>query len=213
MGKVRRIMESTSSASGTLLVDYTSPAGPEVTHVRSTLISSSLQTLREFGHYERYLERLDREFHDAVLLTLAPTWLPVDVAMAHYGACDALELTSDDLEKIGEAVSARIMGTFLGHLTRSARSVGASPWIPFKRYGRLWSRLMMGGRCRVMEIGPKDAQIECTGMPMVRYRYFSEAYLGVIRGSAGMFAKTVYVRRRPSTGAALGRIIVQTSWV
>lgn len=36
--------------------------------------------------------------------------------------------------------------------------------------------------------------IESRGLTVARYRYFSTAYMGVIRGAALMFASTVYVR-------------------
>jgi hypothetical protein len=197
----------------TSILEYHSPEGPTVKHVRSTLISSSVQTLRENNLFDRYLPHLPKSFHDAVLLTIAPTWLPLDVAMAHYAACDALSLGEAELERIGESVSARIMGTFLGTLVRSSRNIGATPLIPLKQYDRLWSRLMSGGVCVVKQTGPKDAVVQSHGVPMFEYRYFRVAYQGVVRGSLGMFAKKVITRSLPGTGGNPHVAFTGVSWV
>jgi hypothetical protein len=202
-----------SLAASTPILDYHSPDGPSVKQVRSTLISSSVQTLREYALFERYLAALPKRFHDDILLTIAPTWLPVDVAMAHYGACDALGLTDQDLERIGESVSGRIMGTFLGTIVRSSRNVGATPLIPLRQYDRLWSRLMSGGSCLVKQTGPKDADVQSHGVPMFEYRYFRVAYHGVVRGSLGMFAKKVLTRSLAGTGGNPHVIFTGVSWV
>jgi hypothetical protein len=117
-------------------------------------------------------------------------------------------------------VSRRIMGTFLGTLLRSGRSMGAtpSPWIPLRQYGRICDRLLEGGYHRVTEVGPKDALVETSGVPMFRYRYFRTATLGIMRGAAGMFAKTCFARELPSANAlareaSVERIQVSLRWV
>jgi hypothetical protein len=181
--------------------------------VRGTLLVSSLQALREFGYFERYVVNVPSDKRDAILFCVASSWLPLELAMAHYGACDAMELSESELQGVGEAVSKRIMGTFLGTMLRSGRGVGAapSPWIPLRQYGRICDRLLEGGRHRVSELGPKDALVESSGVPMFRYRYFRAATLGIMRGAAGMFAKTCYARELPGVDAE--RIQVSLRWV
>jgi hypothetical protein len=46
--------------------------------------------------YDRHVEALPAVYHDTVLHTLAPTWLPIAAAMAHYEACQALGLSELD---------------------------------------------------------------------------------------------------------------------
>src|SRR5690349_13453708 len=99
-----------------LLAEHTSPHGPTVTQIRGSMVVSSQQTLRELGLYNRYLERLPKAQHETVLFVLASSWAPVDVAMAHYAACDAMDLGEEELEKIGRHVSNRMVDTFLGTL-------------------------------------------------------------------------------------------------
>ena len=198
---------------GGLLVDYRSPDGPDVHAVRSTLLASSLTTLRELGLYDRYVSLLPREYHERILFTIAPEWMPIEVGEMHYQTCDALGLSDETLERIGEAVSARIMGTFLGTLVRtSGRNVGATPWIPLAKYDTLWTRLMQGGRCRVERAGPKDAMILASGAPMFATRYFRVAYQGVVRGALGMFSRNVIGRTVRAPGDPYA-VVTTMSWV
>jgi hypothetical protein len=195
-----------------LLLEHHSAAGPSVTHVRGSLIVSSLQGLRELGFYERYLEHLPASARDSVLFAIAASWLPLETAMAHYAACEAMKLSNDELGTIGQNVSARIMGTFLGTVVRASRKVANvnAPLIALENYDKLWDRLLQGGGCRVRQLGPKDAVVESFGMPMLEYRYFRIAYAAVIRGAGLMFAKSFYARVERSSATALTVVV---SWV
>lgn len=191
---------------------HESSAGPLVLQVRGSLIASSLQTLRELNLFDRYVKGLANEHRDPILFALASSWLPVDLAMAHYGACEAMQLPEAELLKIGEHVAGRIMGTFLGTLLRSSRQLGASatPLIPLRQYHRLWDRLLLGGGCTVQSSGLKDVTIESRGAPMFRYRYFRVAYMGLIKGAGLLFAKNVFTRVRQASDTSL---TIDASWV
>jgi hypothetical protein len=195
---------------GELISDYKSPQGAHVTEVRGSLLASSLQTLREQGLFERYLPHLAKAQRDQVLYCVAASWLPIDVAMAHYGACEAMQLTERELDVVGQEVSKRIMGTFLGTLLRTARQVSTPTSIPLRQYPRLWERLMVGGGCRVQMTGAKDARIESSGLPMFRYQYFRSAYVGLLRGAALMFRKAAHARVRRAGDDLL---VIDISWV
>ena len=195
-----------------LLIDHQGAAGPTVVQVRGSLIVSSLQTLRELDYFSRYEQNLPPALHDHVLYALAASWLPLEVAMAHYAACDAMNLQDAEMDAIGHAVSARIMGTFLGTLLRGSRQVGAqaAPLVALRHYDKLWDRLLVGGTCHVRQTGPKDAVIESRGLSMFRYRYFRVAYAALIRGAGLMFAKTFYTRVQRASDTTM---IVSISWV
>jgi hypothetical protein len=191
-----------------VIVDYKSPQGPKVTQVRGSLIASSLSTLRERNLFARYEANLDTAHRDQVLYCLAASWLPMDVVMAHYEACEAMDLSERELDALGNDVSKRIMGTFLATMVRSARHVGSS--IPLRQYARLWDRLLIGGSCRVLMFGPKDARIESHGVPMFTYRYFRAGYAGLVRGASLMFRSAAHIRVRNATDESL---VVELSWV
>lgn len=177
------------------------------------MIAGSLQTLREFGHFESYLANLPPPLHEPLLFCLASSWVPLEQVMAHYAACEAMGLDERELSNMGEAVSARIVGTFLGTILRSGLGVGATPtpWAALRKYGTVCDRLLDGGAHRVLELGPKDALIETSGVPMFRFRYFRAAALGVFRGAAGMFAKTCFAKELPC--ADRESIRVSLRWV
>ena len=66
---------------GRITLDYVNPDGPVVTHMRAIMIANSLQNLKEVGLYERYLQYLPNEHRDAILYSLAASWLPIEVAV------------------------------------------------------------------------------------------------------------------------------------
>ena len=125
-----------------------------VTQVRSTLLQSSINSLRTHGHYERYLTVVDPAYREVILGSLAPEWLPVAVAEAHYAACDALRLSPEEMQRIGEEVGDRIQGTFLGTIVKRARMLGLTPWVLLDHFERLWGRLMVGGGVAVYRTAP-----------------------------------------------------------
>lgn len=187
-----------------LLAEHESPYGPLVEHVRGSLIASSLATLRSNGLYERYLDCLPGDQQNRVLYIVAASWVPVDIALAHYGACDAMRLTEAELERMGRNVSERIMGTFLGTLVRTARKIYTPSSVPLRQYPKLWDRLLQGGGCTVsMSNAAKTACIESRGVPMFRYRYFRIAYAALIRGAGAMFRDDMNVRIRNATDLSL----------
>jgi hypothetical protein len=177
--------------------------GPRVTKVRGSLIASSLATLRELSLFDGYLAQLPTVHHDAILYALASSWLPIEIVQAHYGACDALALSDQQLDAIGHHVSQRIVNTFLGTLMRTARVFAPGMGIPLKQYPRLWDRLMIGGSCSITMLAETTARIDARGAPMFRYRYFRVAYAGLIRGASLVFRTESRARILRSTEDSL----------
>ncbi|GAC1364669.1 MAG: hypothetical protein NVSMB47_16180 [Polyangiales bacterium] len=177
-----------------------------VGEVRTTLITSSLQSLRERRYLDAYCAALPPELHDSILTTVAGAWMPIATACAHYAACDALQLSDLEREAIGAEVGTRVSGTFLGTLVRGARGAGLTPWLGFQQYARLWGRIFRGGDVAVFKIGPKDARLEVLGLPLARYHYFRAGFRGVNRATCALFAETVFVHQVPRlcTDSSLG---------
>lgn len=184
-----------------------------VTSVRSTLIQSSLNTLRKRGHFERYLTLVSQQHKPALLETLAPEWLALEIAEAHYAACDALQLASNELLEIGEDVGERIQGTFIGTLVRKARTVGLTPWVPLGQFQRLLERLMMGGGVSLTRTGPKDCTIDCRMVGLCHFDYFRAAFCGVIASGIKLGAGKAVTVRMHSSGNFAQRCVFKCSWV
>jgi hypothetical protein len=184
-----------------------------VTEIRSTILASSIGTLRSRGHFDAYLERLDPAFRDAILGPSRPAWLPIDVAIAHYDACDRLELSVEEMQLIGWSVGARIETTFLNALAKGAQALGVTPWKLLGNFQRLWARVLQNGSVGVMKTGPKDGIVEVRGVPLARFQYFRIGFAGVV-GRAIEFGggRAVRVSVKGFDGEK-GEISIEASWV
>jgi hypothetical protein len=168
-----------------------------VTRVRSTLLASSLLSLRERGLMREYEKLLPAELHDAVLNAVTGSWLPVEVAMAHYRAADALQRPVPEQYAAGEYVAARIQNSVLGTLVRVAKGAGVTPWTGLEYFPRLWDRLLMGGSPAVYQLGPKEARVEIHGVPMVEFACFRNGWRGMFGSSGQLFANKIFVHEIP----------------
>ncbi|MDP9035259.1 MAG: hypothetical protein M3O50_10660 [Myxococcota bacterium] len=164
-----------------------------VTHLRSTLLASSIQTLKARGLLSQYLEKLPRELHPTVLEAVAGGWMPIAIGAAHYAAADALALSQDAIFDNGRAVADRVQNTMLGTLVRAAKSVGVTPWIGLEQFQRLWDRLLLGGSGAVYRTGAKEARVESHGNPLVRWSYFRHSWRGMFAASGELFCDRFYV--------------------
>lgn len=185
---------------------------PDVTQVRSTLLTSSVLTLRERGHDARYFQRLPREHHELMLGTTAGGWVPIAIADAHYRAIEALELPNDEQWAIATAVADRIHRTFLGTLVRMAKGIGVTPWIGLDYYQKLWQRLFVGGAAAVYKLGPKEARTLVVGLPLLAIPYFRTAFRGVNHAGVSLFCRRLYVNEIEEL-ASKTRLSLRVSWV
>ena len=183
-----------------------------VTQFRSTLLTSSLKSLKDRRLIDKYLSILPEKHHDAVRACIAGVWLPIDLAMAHYESCEALGLPLEEQLAIGQEVGLKIQGTFLGTMLKLATGAGVTPWLALSQYQRLWDRLMVGGGVVVTKVGPKEARLELINVPLARIPYFRTALRGVNTASCKLFCTAVYVEevRKLCTPLALG---FRISWV
>jgi hypothetical protein len=195
-----------------IIVPHVREPGP-VTQLRSTLLQSSLSVLKERGHFDAWSEAVDAAHRATIVEAVAPVWLPIDVGMAHYAACEALRLHQHELVAMGEAVGSRIQNTFLATITKAAQQAGMTPWTPVAQFGRVWSRLFMGGSAELKKVGPKDLQIEVRGLSLFRYAYVRTTYAGLVRAALLLFgARTAYVnvaRWQPVTND----LVLLAAWV
>lgn len=164
------------------------------TQFRSTWLSSSLRSIRERNLLESYLAHLPREHHDAVLSTVVGVWLPAEIAVAHYAACDRLGLTEQEQVAIGAEVGRHAQGTVLSVAVSLAKGAGVTPWTIMTRFPSAWQRIWKGGGISVIKLAPKDARIEIAGWPCARVPYARVALRGVISGLVELFCEKAYAR-------------------
>lgn len=103
---------------------------PVATHCRTTLLFTSLQAIKRHGYYDRYVAALSPRHLDTILSSAAGMWLPIEVGVAHYTACDALDIPLDEQLEIGGEVVRAMQKTFLGGVLKSASWASGSPRPP-----------------------------------------------------------------------------------
>jgi len=199
-----------AGSSGEVIVPFRAPQEKlgVCSRVRTTLIVSSLQSLRKRGLYERYIELLPAEHHPIVRSMIAGQWVSMLVAEAHYDACQGLNLERRDVNVIGREVGDRIEGTFLATMVRMAGSVGATPWTALSYVDRLYDRIFAGGggAC-IYKLGPKDAEAHFVGVPLCRIPYFRSAMAGVFEVGTELFCTKAYAKEVPDAAPHLGAVL------
>jgi hypothetical protein len=195
-----------------ILIAHTQSVKPATT-IRSTVLQSSVASLRQRGHFDRWLTLVDERHRATIVESLAPSWMPIEVALAHYAACEALELPLSEQMAMGEAVGDRIQGSFLTTLMKSARAAGYNPMILLSQFDRLYGRLFQGGSVQLTQTGPKDADVEVRGMQATCFPYFRIAFAGVVRAGF-LFAgvRTGYVKQGAYKSTS-DTLVLHTSWV
>jgi hypothetical protein len=157
-------------------------------------------------------ERLVPAAHKETLLScIAGVWLPMEIGVAHYATCDALRLSTEEVYDIGMDVSVQVQATFLGTLSKMARSAGVTPWTGLAQFQRLWDRVLDGGGVEVRRVGPKDAHVEVVALPLVDIPYFRVAFRGFIVAGCSIFAAKVYGREVSTTGSK-GAVAYRIAW-
>lgn len=186
----------------------------QTTHVRSTLLASSMQSLRGRGLFERYCELLPNELRDEILTSVAGAWLPLRLAEAHYTACDRLGLSAEQQRGMGHDVSKRVHDTFLALVVKMARGVGVTPWSLLPRGNDLYGRLMRGGGgIQVTKVGNQEARVELVGVPLTRIPYFANALLGMYEAGLGMFAERIFVRPVQAQTQPGRHVTLRVQWI
>jgi len=193
------------------------PGPPETirdaTHMRTTWLTASQATLREWGLAARYEAALASEHRDAVLSIVAGTWMPMVLVRAHYTACDSLDLPEPDLLEIGAAATRRANATHLAFVVRLAQAAGVTPWTMLGQMQRVWSRTFDGGGAvGVLRRGPKEARVRIVGYPLAGLRYNRVTMRGIVGGFVELFCEKLHVKEIPADcdARSLG---MQFSWV
>lgn len=180
-------------------VPYENKSGriPPATHVRSTLIVSSIQTLRSRNMLERYLDLVEPSRRDELLSLIAGTWVPIDMGLEHYRATNKLGLDSQTIEGIGAEVGERINKSFLSFVVKLSKEVGVTPWTALGRAHRLRELTWKGSDVAIWKLGPKDARFDWGGLPYASIPYYVTSFGGFLRGLIQLFCTKAYTRPVP----------------
>jgi hypothetical protein len=171
-----------------------------VRNVRSTLILASIESIRKRGQFDVYVAALAPEHKETLLHMIAATWLPLQVALAHYAACDTLGLTHEQAVQSGRSTFEGSRGTLLGTAVRMAKGAGITPWNLWPISQRFWDRGCDGAAVGVVRAGPKDAHITVVECPLFVSPYFRHGLRGMLAGLTELFCERAYVTERRHRG-------------
>ncbi|WP_394825260.1 hypothetical protein [Pendulispora albinea] len=184
---------------------------PPTTKFRSTWIVASQNALRNCGYFDRYLSLLPEAHRQALTTTVVGGWLPIEVALAHYLACDRMGLDTDAIAQIGEILTRHLNNTFLSIAGRFAKQVGATPWVPLSYSRRIWDRMCIGGAIVVYKEGPKEARVEVLECALAAIPYFRAGLRDIGMGVGKLFCDVLYVKELPRRSPTT--IVYRASWV
>jgi hypothetical protein len=158
------------------------------------MLVSSRRSLRSRGLEPRYLQNLGNAERSAVDAMIASSWVPIDLVLAHYRACDALDLDRTVVEDIGDE-SGRYVFSFLGNIVaRTSSELGTTPWTVFSRLRRLRDRMWHGSDYELVKLGPKEARVAWYGQPCARIPYFRHAWGPFLAAVISPFCSKVHYR-------------------
>jgi hypothetical protein len=146
---------------------------PRATEFRSTWLASSLQGLRQRGHFEHYVSLLSGH-QDEILNAVAAAWVPVAIAQVHYETCERLGLPPGEVEAMARD-SGAIRRQWYATIIASAYRDDTTIWTILAQLQKLWLRSANGGAVAVYRLGPKRARVEYARCALLEIAYFREA--------------------------------------
>ncbi|HEX6241033.1 MAG TPA: hypothetical protein VFZ61_09070, partial [Polyangiales bacterium] len=107
-----------ASTPGRVVVEYKSPDGPTVTHIRGMLLSNSVSSLRALGLEEAYFDLLPAPARAELNGIIASSWVDIEVAMLHFQTFERFDVADEKIEELGRPLAGRITETWLGAVVR-----------------------------------------------------------------------------------------------
>src|SRR5688572_16264847 len=137
------------------------PARGPVTAVRRMLVHSSIAELEQLGLVERYAGLIGSATLAQIKELIGPGWMPLELAMRHYDACDELGLPDQQIHDAGLRAGEK-MGSSLQVAGAQGRAtlIDGSPWAVVGAFSRMGRRIYEGGTSQYVKLGPNLLQIE-----------------------------------------------------
>jgi hypothetical protein len=198
------------SHTGEVLIPHEALVHP-VTAVRNNVLQASLTLLRDSGFYERYAKLVDPAILRELTTNVAPSWVPIDVVHSHYRACDAMGLSTEELERLGQGA---------GQHARKVSIVVAQPeqnaefdlWQNAERMHRVWKRLYQGGSVQVVRLGDTEELIDFRGFSVHQHRYFRYGCVAAIRSAHEAVGLEIEVSKIAHYDADTHDLTVHLAW-
>jgi hypothetical protein len=163
-----------------IVVPHDLSRGP-LAAVRRMLIHSSIAELGELGLYERYSEMIDRGCLERIKELIGPGWMPVELAVAHYRACDRLQLSDEIVLQAGKRAGVKMGSALLvAGAQPQVEAKDRSPWPLLPAFARMGRRIYDGASAQYVKTGPNTLQIEHIRNPLFAFHYYCVAHGGFL---------------------------------
>jgi hypothetical protein len=185
----------------------------DVTHVRGTVLVASQRSLKARNAWDSYQAHIDPAFRDALSIVLASSWVPIDAAVAHYQACDRLQLDQEEIRAFGRETGRIIYSATVAVVMKLSNQFGTTPLAILRNLDRFSDRTWKGGGAfEVKLLGPKEAEVLWFGQPCGTVPYFREGFGAFLCGTFEPLCRMSYYRVvRPPAG--VNAIAYRFSWV
>ncbi|MEY4508803.1 MAG: hypothetical protein RLZZ450_925 [Pseudomonadota bacterium] len=188
-------------------VDFT-----PVTAVKNRLLLASLDQLKKGGLYERYAAAVAPGVPEQIRASLAMNWAPVELALAHYQACDNMLLGAEAAQDIGARVGAHVQGTSLVSAAKKAQESRVELWAALPAIHRMWARYYQGGSAQIVKLGPMAMQVELRGYVLHKFRYFRNGQLAVVSASLTAVGTQLTSAKIASYSAGRDELALRFTW-
>lgn len=196
-----------------VLVPHDPTRGPVVS-VRRMLVHSSIAELRQSNVYDRYCSLIEPASLARISELIGPGFLPVELALEHWGACDRLGLSDDQILAIGENAGEKMKDALLvaARSTGAEQSAERAPWALIPAYARMDRRLYEGGSTQYVRLGPKQVQVEHAGNMLFAIRYWRTAHVGFMRTAFGSLGVEISDVKLSPYRSDAGQTEVRLTW-
>jgi hypothetical protein len=180
-------------------------------NAKSTVLQGSVAAVRASGHEQDYLRHLAPANQQVLLQAVAGTWIPIEVAAAHYEACDAAGFGVDEAFANGRRTFDQTGQVIFGTVLKMAKAAGVTPWTLLEQLQRFWERGYDGGGVQVVRQGPKEARIHIVKCRLFESPYYRAALRGVVTSAMELFCTKVYVTEKAGP-RPFGTVTYRQQW-
>jgi hypothetical protein len=166
-----------------IIVPHDLSRGP-LKAVRRMLVHSSISGLQADGLYERYCSLLPANALEQINSLIGPGWMPVELVLEHYRACDQLGLSERQITVYGLRAGDEV-GNALLLSNNQANALGAqtSVWSKVLAFSRMGRRIHEGSSAQYEKLGEDALLIEHKGNPLYSVTYYRIGHLGFLRNA------------------------------
>jgi hypothetical protein len=148
---------------------------------------------------------------DRIKELIGPGWMPVDLALEHYRACDALQLNDELILQAGQRAGEKMGSALLvAGAQPQVEAKDRSPWPLIPAFARMGRRIYEGASAQYVKTGPDSLHIEHIQNPLFSFHYYRVAHGGFLRRAFHALnvevADLTFVAYRPDQGSIEVRI-------